>query len=224
MLRALRKGRASGSPLNIGRKRALDILRVIKAGWQKALACPEVDRRTREVELNGRLMRGMRAAVDERVVRSHRKISVLPGTDSWSDDAGAAADGLTDITIHLRDIRERQQSHGPHAVIECKRVAGSDSDLCRLYVTEGVDRFESGKYAGRHGLAFMAGYLVAGSVGEAVSGVNAYLNRHDRGGESLGPSTVLDAEWTRTSTHIRAASGQSLDLHHSLLEFGATQG
>ena len=169
MLEALRRGRASGSPLNIGRKRALDVLRVIKAGWQKALACPDVNRDTREVDLNGRLMEGMRAAVDAKVVRSHRKISVLPGTDSWSDNAGAAADGLTDITIHLRDIRERQQSHGPHAVIECKRVAGNDSDLCRLYVTEGVDRFESGKYAGGHGLAFMAGYVVAGSADEAVT-------------------------------------------------------
>ena len=149
MLEALRRGRASGSPLNIGRKRALDVLRVIKAGWQKALACPDVNRDTREVDLNGRLMEGMRAAVDAKVVRSHRKISVLPGTDSWSDNAGAAADGLTDITIHLRDIRERQQSHGPHAVIECKRVAGNDSDLCRLYVTEGVDRFESGEVCRR---------------------------------------------------------------------------
>ena len=223
MLEALRRGRASGSPLNIGRKRALDILRVIKAGWQKALACPDVDRDTPEVELNGRLMKGMRAAVDAKVVRSHRKISVLPGTDSWSDDAGAAADGLTDITIHLRDIRERQQSHGPHAVIECKRVAGSDSNLCRLYVTEGVERFESGKYAGVHGLAFMAGYVVAGSAGEAVTGVNAYLKRHNRGSEALGPSTVLEAEWTRTSTHIRAGSGRHLELHHSLLEFNATQ-
>ena len=108
-------------------------------------------------------------------------------------------------------------------MIECKRVAGSDSNLCRLYVTEGVDRFESGKYAGGHGLAFMAGYVVAGCAGEAAAGVNTYLKGRSRESEALGPSTVLDVGWTRTSTHIRAGSGRYLELHHSLLEFSATQ-
>ena len=222
MLDALREGRASGSPLNIKRHLARDILRVIKAGWQKALACPDVDRDTGEVELNGRLYEGMCAAVDEKVVQSHKGISVLPGTESWSYDAGAAADGLTDISIHLSDIRERLQLHGPHAVIECKRVAGNSGNLCRLYVTEGVDRFASGKYAGKHALAFMAGYVVAGSVSEAVARVNARLKRYNRGSEILGPSTLLGEEWTRTSAHVRATSEQFLELHHALLEFGAT--
>ena len=222
MLNALRRGRAAGSPLNIGPRRALDILRVVKAGWHRALANSDVHVGSREVELNGRLMMGMREAVDGKVVRSYKKISVLPGTESRSDNTAAAPDGLTDIAIHLRDIRERRQSHGPHAVIECKRVAGSDSTLCRLYVKEGVDRFQTGKYASGHGLAFMAGYLVAGSAYEAVAGVNAYLRRNSRATEALGPSNVLDAGWTRTSTHMRPANGRLLALHHSFLEFGAT--
>ena len=223
ILSVLRKAGVAGSPLDIGKTRAKEILRIIKAGWEKALEYPDVGREAREVELNGRLLDGMRTAINEKVVRSHRKISVLPGTESRSSDKSAAADGLTDISIHLRDIRERQHSHGPHAVIECKRIAGNRSDLCRLYVKEGIDdRFISGKYALNHEVSFMAGYLVAGNVCEAVAGINAYLRRNDRAKENLVTSTLFNARWTRTSTHIRTRNNRSLALHHAFLEFNAT--
>ena len=98
-------GRASGAPLNIGSQRARDILRVIEAGWKRAQNYPDVHSGADEVPLNGRLLEGMRETINERNTYSYRRISVLPGTESRSEEDAAVPDGLTDIAIHLRDIR-----------------------------------------------------------------------------------------------------------------------
>ena len=172
-----------------------------------------------EVELNGCLRAGMEAAVNDRVVRSHRKISVLPGTESRSAPGKPA--GFTDIAIHLQEIRERSGDHGPHAVIECKRVAGEDATLCRRYVVDGIDdRFISGKYAGRHRVAFMAGYVLSGSVDAVVRRINRHLSNRGRAAECLDSCTVLSAAWARSSSHPRPAP-PPIELHHAFLTFPA---
>ena len=171
-----------------------------------------------EVDLNYHLRAGMEAAVNDRVVRSHRTISVLPGTESRSAPGKPA--GFTDISIHLQDIRERSGDHGPHAVIECKRVAEGEAELCRRYVADGiVDRFVSGKYAGRHRVAFMAGYVRSGSVEAVVRRINQHLS-NGRAAECLGSCTVLAEAWARSSSHPRPAR-PSIELHHAFLTFPA---
>ena len=172
-----------------------------------------------EVDLNYHLRAGMEAAVNDRVVRSHRTISVLPGTESRSAPGKPA--GFTDISIHLSDIRERSGDHGPHAVIECKRVAGGDTTLCWRYVYQGIcDRFISGKYAGRHRVAFMAGYVRSGSVEAVVKRINRHLSNQCSAAECLDSCTVLAAAWARSSSHPRPAR-PSIELHHAFLTFPA---
>ena len=117
--------------IDIQPSRRADILTILDAGWYRASARPEVRPAAHEVVLTTCLLTGMQAAVNDGVVSSHRRISVLPGTESHSGGAATPA-GLTDIAIHLREIRERSRDHGPHAVIECKRVAGNDAARCRL--------------------------------------------------------------------------------------------
>lgn len=161
----------------------------------------------------------MEAAVNAGVVRSHRRITVLPGTESRNDPAMPA--GFTDISIHLQDIRERSGDHGPHAVIECKRVAGDDATLCRRYVVDGIDdRFVSGKYAGRHRVAFMAGYVLSGSIDAVVRRINRHLSERGRGAEHLVSCTVLAEAWARSSSHPRPAP-PPIELHHAFLTFPA---
>ena len=215
-----RRRRGTGSLIDIGRRRHAEIMKIIKAGWARAEGGP-VDAATLEVEMNARLRTGMVAAVSARVVRSYRKISVLPGTEARSDTAAA---GFTDIAIHLRDVRDRQHDHGPHAVIECKRVAGNDATLCRRYVVDGIDdRFIGAKYAGGHRTAFMAGYVLSGSIEAAVAGINRYLANRGRAAERLAPCTALPATWTRSSRHPRPSSDPPLiDLHHAFLMFPPT--
>ena len=216
---ARRRRRVGYLPIDVGTNRRADILKIIKLGWDRAATDGEVntDTEMHEVELNGYLRAGMEAAVNDRVVRSYRKISVLPGTESRS--APGAPAGFTDIAIHLQEIRERNGDHGPHAVIECKRVAGNDATLCRRYVVDGIDdRFISAKYAGRHRVAFMAGYVLSGSVDAVVRRINRHLSNRGRAAERLGFCTVLSEAWARSSSHPRPAP-PPIELHHAFLTF-----
>lgn len=102
-------------------------------------------------------------------------------------------------------------------IIECKRVAGSDSSLCRLYVDQGIDRFAGGKYAWSPAPAFMVGYVVLGTAAAAANGVNGHLKRRDRSAERLKPSPLLCEPWIRESRHLRP-SGAPIRLLHVFLE------
>lgn len=219
MLELLRRRRAAGSPLRIGPDLVGDILTLIRTGWTNCQAYPDVNSRTPEVNLNARLRQGMCEAVNARVVRAAKRISVLPGTESGSSP-GHVPEGRTDISIHLRDIRERYDEHGPHAVIECKRVEGADTDLCRLYVVEGMHRFGSRKYGAGYAIGFMAGYLVSGSAADAAAGINKYLRGKGRASEALVRSASREDTWT--STQPRRSEEGNILLHHSMLPFSST--
>lgn len=214
-LRRHRVGRAS---TQIGRDRTVDILRVLHSGWRHAVNADSLHPGMDEVALTGRLRAGMIAVVNNRLVRAGKKISVLPGTESWPEGVKKPA-GLTDISVHLREIRERLQDHGPHAIIECKRVAGDKAELCRLYVLEGIDRFKGTKYGDRHAVGFMAGYLLSGDAGSATEGINRYLSGRGRRSDHLNTCTVFDADWARSSQHSRPRSIATIDLHHAFLGF-----
>lgn len=215
MLGMLRRRRGAGSPLRIRADLVADMLTLIKVGWANSVGHPDVSRETCEIKLNARLGQGMRKAVNDRVVRSAKRISVLPGTESGPD--GQIREGITDISIHLRDLREGYNRHGPHAVIECKRIEGTDTDLCRLYVVQGVDRFRSGKYGRGYAVGFMVGYLVSGSADEATTGVNKYLAGKERDSERLARSTVNGEDWE--SRHPRSTTDGDISLYHVMLAF-----
>ena len=123
-------------------------------------------------------------------------------------------DGRVDISILLT----QPFSHRPHALIECKRVAGSSAGLCRLYVVKGMDRFASGQYAGNHATAFMVGYVIEGTRVAAADGVNGYLQRQGRAADQMEPLPSADA-WTRRSRHSRP-SGSSITLLHTFVAVG----
>lgn len=60
-------------------------------------------------------------------------------------------------------------------MIECKRVDPSDKKLNGRFVTDGVDRFATGKYAKHHRRAFMLGYVLALPVDRVVAHIDAGL-------------------------------------------------
>ena len=183
------------------------------------MAFPQVHPGAREVEITEYLRTEMREALSQRTTDWYKKMTILPGTESHSISGASTPDGLTDIPIFFQDIRERFDEHDPHAIIECKRIAGNDAGLCRLYVVEGMDRFSTGKYAGNHALAFMAGYLLSGGADEAAAGINGYLSRRGRVCEHLESSTVVQEAWARSSRHPRPASPVPIELHHAFLAF-----
>ena len=209
----------AGRPfIMLAREIVAGILRIVEDGWTRALASSEVEADDGEVEITERLRDGMREAANARAIEI--RLVVLPGTESRSRQDVVKPDGRTDISLLVIEIFLRYGEHDPHAVIECKRVAGSRADLCREYVVEGIDRFRSGKYSGNHATGFMIGYLVDGDANSAVSGINRYLEGKSRVADSLDRSSLVVASWAWQSVHLRSG-GLSIELHHAFLAFAA---
>ena len=203
----------------IGGDRCRTVLNALWQGWEKALALPGIAPNLGEVEVTECLRCGMRAALKDGLLPRSCEIWVLPGTESRSAEASLRPDGLTDIPICFTSIRERHHEHEPHAIIECKRVSGTEAHLARLYVVEGVDRFKDGKYASKHTVGFMTGYLLSGEVDAAVGRINRYLASKQREREHLGPSDLIDETWARSSRHCRPRLRKPICLHHAFLGF-----
>jgi hypothetical protein len=190
------------------------ILLTLMAGWKRAITSTDVNGKAGEVLITERLRDGMRSTLKVGDLPWAKTMLILPGTESRSG-AAVVPDGRTDIPIMLIEIFVRTQEHDPHAIIECKRISGSDTHLCREYIVEGVDRFRTCKYGYNHAIGFMAGYVISGTTDEAVSGVNAYLSRSARQPEHLGLIDACDAP-TWVSEHTRPSSSPIV-LHRAFL-------
>ena len=199
---------------------AAAILLTLEAGWKIASAYPEVHADAGEVEITERLREGMRQALDRNEFQWRKEMTVLPGTESRSRPENLTPDGRTDIPILISEIRLKFQVHDPHAIIECKRIAGNHASLCRLYVISGIDRFRTGQYARNHRVAFMVGYLISGQAAAAVSGINKYLTGKGRQAERLEPSNIIKEPCTWESDHPRAGSS-SIELYHAFFRLKA---
>lgn len=64
-----------------------------------------------------------------------------------------------------------------YVAIECKRVDPNDNTLNRRYVTKGVDRFATGKYAKHHRWAFMLGYMLALPADRVIAHIDAGIQK-----------------------------------------------
>ena len=195
------------------------ILTILVGGWVRAAVCPERHRNSDEVSITECLRRGMREELKERNDEWCRRVTILPGTESHSIASALKPDGLTDISVFLQDIRERYDEHDPHAIIECKRVTEHNAALCRLYVSEGIDRFGIGKYAIRHKAGFMVGYVISGGVLGVVKRINRRLSREKRQTESLQPSSIVQTAWAWVSRHPRPKPSMAIELHHAFFVF-----
>ena len=64
-----------------------------------------------------------------------------------------------------------------YVAIECKRVGTGYSDLNARYVTQGVDRFVTGKYAAGHEWGFMLGYVLKLPVEHVVTAIDDRIRK-----------------------------------------------
>ena len=218
-------GAIGQQPIDINTERSDAILQILDEGWQKASTSPVVHSGGGEVDITEQLRVGMRAALKIKRAAWRRKMTILPGTESRSSPSLPRPDGRTDIPIFFSDIREEYDEHDPHAIVECKRVAGNRAYLCREYVVEGIDRFVTGKYAGNHAAGFMAGYLLSDDAQAATAGINRHLSRKGRQSEHLGPCSVPGEPGARrrSSRHPRKAPRRPITLHHAFFAFQPQQ-
>ena len=204
--------------INIREDRCSTILWVLWQGWRRVLAAGIVDATWKEVPITECLRDEMRRAVP-------KDMWIWPGVESRSRRSVLNPDGRTDIPVAFTSIREELDEQDAHAIIECKLVKAHDSALCREFVEKGIRRFVHGarsaptwpKYAANHSFGFMAAYLLSGSTADAVATINGYLREAER----LGPSTVIQADWARISTHRRRTPLGPIVLNHALLPFPA---
>jgi hypothetical protein len=191
------------------------ILQTVSQGWERAIASADFDLDSGEVALTERLRDGMREALKS--LPWSQMFAVLAGMESRSSKAVLIPDGRTDIPIFVIGIFLRRDVHDPHAIVECKRIEGSDTHLCREYVVEGIDRFRTGKYGANHAVGFMVGYLLSGTADESVSGINTYLTRCARESERLQLMEFAAKAFCWASEHSRAAGSSPIALRHTFL-------
>lgn len=195
------------------------ILLTLQSGW--AAANIDTGAATAgEVEITEQLRDGMRAALNSGHLPWAKSFIVALGMESRSTLARTTPDGRTDIPVYVVEVFLRYGEHDPHAIIECKRLDGANTHLCREYVVEGVDRFRSGKYAENHAAGFMAAYLLRGDAAEAAGAVNAYFTRVRRTAEQLAASDIIDAPSFWRSAHKRTHPRSPIELHHVFMEIG----
>jgi hypothetical protein len=190
----------------------------VSEGWQQALAFDDVNAGAGEVAMTERLRDGMRITLKAKDHPWGKQLIILPGTESRSTPSVLLPDGRTDIPIVSLNVFLRTQEHDPHAILECKRISGTDSHLCREYVIEGMDRFRLGKYGANHAVGFLVGYVLSGTQEEAVDGVNGYLTRASRMPEHLSLAIPAGNVPSWISQHARGASLPPIRLHHAFLE------
>ncbi|MDE0192032.1 MAG: hypothetical protein OXQ90_11805 [Gammaproteobacteria bacterium] len=204
--------------IDIGRDAYAMILYVVMDGWTFAIEQGWVAPDMGEIPITERLRDGMRTVVRDRM---RWRMAIRSGTETRSKAGVLNPDGRTDMSVFFPSMFERYDEHDHHAIIECKRVAGDDSTLCREFVKEGVNRFVEGKYSMRHAAGYMVGYVLKGDMEAAWGAINRYLKRNGRSAEQLKPCTVLPAPWTRSSRHPRPPPVPEIDLHHAFLAFRA---
>ena len=198
----------AGPPnVDLASGQVLTILGAIANGWRAAIRNHELTPAIVEKKMTRWLIGGMRRCIKD------RGTTIARGTETPRGN-------VPDICISFRRLREELGEHEPHAVVECKKVAGNDSTLCRRYVRHGIDRFASRKYGARSQYGFMVGYVVAGSAAGCVDGINRYLARHKSESDCLEPDALPTAFPVWLSRHVRKPLSP-IEIKHQFLGFPA---
>ena len=132
----------------------------------------------------------------------------------------AFSKGRIDMALILDMDRER------YVAYECKRLnvarKGTINSLAGRYVTEGITRFVTEKYAASIPVGCMLGYVMDGKVDAARDRIRGAITSHsNKIGLLWGPNDDprLDHIERFVSGHSRVPSGTAIEIRHALLPF-----
>jgi hypothetical protein len=158
------------------------ILDITVKAWPAVAAGGKVGPQSHEDEISDELRWEMDAEKKRRRPVPHLRFE----RETQSDLPDKSRDvGLIDVFV-IYSFEQRE-----YFAIECKRLKDADSALARLYVTEGVHRFVSGKYSLGHPYASMVGFVCSGRSADVAALVEKTLTTFDR--EVSGMST--ESSW-----------------------------
>jgi len=125
--------------------------------------------------------------------------------------ADAALLGRIDITLQfLHQFGEEDA----YVAIECKRVGAGLSGLNGAYVTEGVDRFATGKYAAGQEWGFMLGYVLAQPVTEVIAAIEKRIETTYGAAAKLAPNVTHALAAAILEGPLTQGSGHAIRLKH----------
>jgi hypothetical protein len=144
------------------------VLDVTISSWSHLLTRKEVNAKSSEPDIAGRLGGAMIAEKNRRNLKNFR-IEEEVGTRSSLN--APRTEGRIDIKI-IYSFDERE-----YFGIECKRVSGKSKALAKKYIDQGVMRFVTGKYSPNHEWGAMLGFVIDGDADGCINLVRSYLTK-----------------------------------------------
>lgn len=167
MMRFVRRRPPRSASFELSDDQVATVLDLICRGSDEARA--HVSPGTHESAINQRVWQSMRRIKHELGLVN---VEVYGEVQVPEDSAPAQTAVLRRPDIFLKFIHQFGNEDA-HVAIESKRVDPNDKKLNGRYVTDGVDRFATGKYAMHHRWAFMLGYVLELPVGRAIAHIDA---------------------------------------------------
>lgn len=137
----------------------------------------------------------------------------------YTPEGRAYSKGEVDMAVLLNQERDRYLAY------ECKRLNvrrnGGTRSLATEYVTEGVCRFVTEKYAAGLPVGCMLGYVLDGDASDARTKVLAAIHAEDAAG-LLGkpePQTPIGPAPRFSTRHERGPGVLEIEVRHALLPF-----
>lgn len=126
------------------------------------------------------------------------------------------------IDITLKFIHQFSDEDA-YVGVECKRLADGDKSLNKLYVTEGVSRFSTGKYAAGHPVGIMLGYVQKLPSGKIVEDINDRVQAAFGATAKFAPIVPhLKSLEIHKSSVPQGTSGHHIDLTHIYVDMAVT--
>jgi len=123
--------------------------------------------------------------------------------------------GRIDITLQFL---HQFGDEDAYVAVECKRVRSGDANLNGSYVTQGVHRFVTGKYATGHEWGFMLGYVLCGPVEDVVSFIDARLRKAYGEPAALVPATPHPASLAVLESVVVQSGHHTVRLKHLFVD------
>ena len=123
--------------------------------------------------------------------------------------------GRIDITLQFL---HQFGDEDAYVAVECKRVRAGDAGLNASYVTQGVERFASGKYAAGHAWGFMLGYVLSLPIEDIVTVIDQRVRRTYGEEAALVPLPAHPQALHVLENSLMQAGHHSIRLRHIFVD------
>lgn len=170
----LNKQARVGRPALLKRYKRRDIVEIalslIYGAWPHVCKRTDIDSSCTEPKIAGALYMELWREKKRRNIKGPPYI--IDEAASRSSESRLVPDGRIDFKL-IYDFDNEDAFFS----VECKRVSGADTSLANLYVTQGVLRFISGKYAKKHDWAAMLGFVIDNDPVSSAALIHARLTK-----------------------------------------------